>query len=661
MLRKRGPFSRIGGVSVRRHSFSRFLLAAVTCCFFAASQPISAQESPHSPGWVVISVDEYRALHAKAYPSEAAAEQPGVDATLTRVDYDLQINGEAATGQASLTVDVLKDGWVRVPIPDGLLVRQAQLDGKPLSLGLGTVVGKADGQLSALLSHPGRSMLLLDIAVPVTSAAASESLLLPATQSGITRATVRLARPEVDVTLGGGLLTDKSEQNRESKWTAYGHGNEPLTFTWRRKTEDHRSTLPLRQRGSLTEMVSLGEDSTAMTAEVTLEILRGSAQEARIQVGENMNINQVSGTTVSDWEVKGSELTVKFLEPIEQSTRFVVSCETHLPRDGEIAIPVFHLQNTERETGGVAVEVLGAGEIKDAKPQGLEEADANDLGEMVASRQSPSLAAYRFRNGDSVAHALSVTVARYTQQAVLMANVEEARYRVLLSNDGKILVQAQYSVRNNQRNFLKVTLPSGASIWSAALSGKPVRPGQAQDGGLLLPLEKARGGEDAPEFAVELVYFAHGSKWQDKGKSAVPLPTLDLPISRTGVLIYYPPLFKASVEPGMFREGSYAAPVSASLGPSSVNVGSGAGVGGLGLNGRNFNQLTALDQQDKDQRERYDRFFFKSQGLHAKGILPVRVSFPAFGPSLFMIAELTSPSQTPTASLTYQPEKKGGR
>ena len=39
-----------------------------------------------------------------------------------------------AAGRASLTVDVLKDGWVRVPVPAGLLVREARLDGKPLSL-----------------------------------------------------------------------------------------------------------------------------------------------------------------------------------------------------------------------------------------------------------------------------------------------------------------------------------------------------------------------------------------------------------------------------------------------------------------------------------------------------------------------------------------------
>lgn len=617
---------------------------------FYASQAGIGQEAAHSPGWVVISVDQYQDLRARAYPAEPPVQPSAVDATLTRVDYDLRISNEAATGQASLTVDVLKEGWVRVPVPSGLLVREATLEGKPVALAVAPAA-KGESQLSVLLSHPGRSVLQLDIAASVTSSAASETISLPATEAGITRATVQLARPEVDVNVSGGLLTGKSEQDRQSRWTAYGYGTEPLAFTWRRRVEDHRSTLPLRQRGSLVEMVSLGEDSTSIAAEVNLEVVQGSSQEAKLQLGDNININQVSGATVADWESHGPELTVKFLEPIEQSTRFVVNCETRLPHDGQINVPVFRLEATERESGGIAVEVLGAGEIKGTKQQGLEEADASDLGELVESKQSPSLAAYRFHVGDATARSLTVNVARYTQQAVLMANVEEARYRALFSSDGKVLVQARYAVRNNQRNFLKVTLPAGSSLWSASLAGNPIRPGQSPDGGVLLPLQRTQGSEDAPEFVVEMMYFAHAAKWDDKGKATVPLPTLDLPVSRTGLLIYYPPLYRISAETGGFRTSTYEAPVSASLNPQvATEVINGA-----------LSAPATMDKDDRDQKTRYDRFFAKSQGMRAKGILPIRVPFPAFGPSLFMLAELTSPSQAPSVLLDYQQDKKGGR
>ncbi len=640
----------------KRFGFEMLLLS-----MFLLAVPINAtlslSQEARSSGWVVIPVSEYRTLHAKAYPLDLEPEASPVQATLTRVDYDLQVRGDVAKGRVSLTVDVLKDGWVRVPIPSGLLVREARLDNKLVSLV--PYNGKGGGQLTAVLSHSGRSVLLLDIALPIASNAGSESMALPPADSGITRASVQLLRHGVDVQVGGGLLSEHSDTADESKWVAYGRGNEPLTFSWRRKTEDHRTTQPLRLRGSLTELISLGEDSTSIYAEVNLEVVQGAAAEVRIQLSENVTVNQVLGATVADWEMKSGELVVKFLEPIEQNSRFVINGETRLARDGEIAMPLLHLLNTEKDTGGVAVEVLGAGEIKDFKSHGMEEADASDLGETVASRQSPSLAAFRFRAGEAAAtRSLTVNVARYTQQAVLMANIEEARYQVLMSKEGKSLIQARYAVRNNQRSFVKITLPAGAVVWSAALGGKPVRPGQSPDGSLLLPLEKARGGEDAPAFVVEVLYLGRGPAWGDKGQVRLALPALDLPISRTGLLLYYPPLFHISAEPGTFRTETYASPTSEAfnLQPplpvlASPQAPKAANIGGL----QQFNENDATQAL-------VDKFHAKSKEGKVAGILPIGISFPAFGPSIFLISELTGENQAPAAEFDYQHEKKqGGR
>jgi hypothetical protein len=698
------------------------LVAATFCIGSAAQAQEKTAEAAHVPGWVVIPVEEYRVLRAKAYPAEQNPEAPPVEATLTRVDYDLSIDvsnpGDLATGRASLTVDVLKDGWVRVPIPNGLLVREARLDGKLLSLVPGTG-GKLAPHLNALLSHPGRFALLLDVDVPVSSSAGDESISLPASDSGVTRAEVRLPRQGIDLRVVGGLLSEKSESSGETKWLAYGHGDEALTFTWRKKTEDHHIDLPLRLRGSLTQLTSLAEDSASLYAEVNLNVVQGAAREARIQLPQNVTINQVSGAMVADWEMKNGELAVTFLEPVEHNARFVLTGETKLPKDGVIDIPLLRLENTERDEGGVAVEILGAGEIKGQKSEGLEDADATDLGETVASRQSPALVAFRFRSGQAGAtRSLSVNVARYDQQAVLMANVEEARYDVLASTDGKELVQARYAIRNNQRNFVKVTLPQGATVWTVLLQGKPIRPGQAPDGSLLLPLEKSRGGEDAPAFAVEILYLTKATAWEEKGHEKVLLPALDLPISRTGLLLYYPPLFHVSAEPGTFHTEQYALPISAALSPpppivlikpgisadsngqlhgfgnhvASTGAGFGGGIGSgssiagpLAINGapiggppnefdrlENFAKIENApkaagpplsdDEKKEATQALLDTFRAKSSAGKVTGILPVNVDFPAFGPSIYLVSELTSENQFPAAEFSFQreKEKKGG-
>jgi hypothetical protein len=461
-------------------------------------------------------------------------------------------------------------------------------------------------------------------------------------------------------------------------------------------------------RGGLTQLLGLAEDSASLSAEVNLEIAQGLAREVKLQVPPQITVNQVLGAGVADWESKSGELTVTFLEPVDQSARFVITGETRLPRDGNIEIPLLKLLNAERISGGAAVEVLGAGEIKDVKTLGFENADASDLGELVRNRQSPSLAAFRLRAGDAnQPRALTLNVARYDQQAVLLANIEEARYRVLLSKEGKTLVQARYAVRNNQRNFVKITLPPGATLWSAALAGQPVRPGQAPDGSLLLPLEKSKAGagsaDDPPEFAVEIVYLTPGTTWNDKGRARIALPALDLPVSRTGLQVYYPPLFRVSSEPGIFHSETYADPFSSVLGTSgefgrlerfdklapgagpgsagSVMSGSGAGIGAGEGGGAGASLVVPApgppaDNSDLPSSGRQapppqtvspdttktlvDKYRSSTAVGRATGVLPLSVNFPAFGPSVYLVSELTSENQSPSAELTYQQDKKGG-
>jgi hypothetical protein len=610
---------------------ARFLAAAFVICGNCYAQ-----------GWVVLPIREYETLHAKAYPVERAPEGPPVDATLTRVDYDLLMDGSVASGSARLTIDVLKDGWVRVPIPPGLLVREARLGSDVISL---IPAPGPSGQLAAILSKKGRSVLTLDVAFTVSSASGEERLSLPVGASGVTRAAVALAQQDVEVKVTGGLPPEKPA----SHWVTYARGIEPLVFTWHKKIEEHRVELPLRMRGSLTQLFGLGEDSTALNAEVQIEVLQGAASQVKIAVPANVTINQVPGALVADWDVKNGELVVNFLDPVEHQATFTIGGETRLAREGPLAMPLLQLLDAERESGGVAVEVLGAGEIKESKTKGLDPADAATLGPMVASRQSPSLAAFRPRAGAD-SHSLEVRVARYTQQAMLTAIVEEARYLTLMTVDGKILVQARYAVRNNQRNFVKVALPAGASVWSASVGGKPVRPGESPDGALLIPLDKSRAGEEAPLVAVEIVYLARGEEWSARGRATLALPVMDLPVSRTGVVLYHPPLFRVSADPGAFRTQPIEQPASEIL-------------RGQATAARAEAQAQFPAPQNAAERETQalvDRYRARSGPGKSAETTPVNVSFPSLGPSLFLVSELTTESKAAVIELSYQKVKDGG-
>ena len=611
------------------------VIVAIGVCWMTWVVPAAAQ-APAPDGWVVLPVEEYRTLRDRSLGLPAPPAVSPVDATLTRVDYELRGDGNAIGGRALLMVDVLREGWARVPIPPGLMVRNATVDGQPVAL-----VEEKGAHL--LLSRSGRSQVVLDLVVPITSAAGTESIVLPASPAPITRTTFTLPRSGVELTVNGGFVGERAESADESRWLVFGRPNEALTMAWKRRIDDRRAELPLRIRARVAQFVGLGEDTSQVVASVRVEVMQGLTQDVALALPDGFVVNQVSGPTVADWQTADGTLRVRLLEPASVEASFVLQGELKSPRDGTITVPLIRVPTADRESGGVAVDVLGAGEIAGRQAQGLEAAPPSELGDVIASRESPSMIAFRLRPLQGTEpRGLTVSVVRYTPQAVLVANVEEARYRLLAAEDGQLLVEARYAIRNNQRSFLKVSLPDGATVWSAEVGGVPTRPGVAEQNAILLPLDKGRAGQEAPTFVVELVYLQRTSAWPERGSASIALPALDLPTSRTGLRLHFPPRFRVDLRPGTFRaaqdDGAWAealrtadvtrlVPRAAPAPPESQAAG-----------------LQSL----------VDRFRNESRERTIVGALPVEVPFPEFGPSIFLAAELTAEARPPVVDLAVR-------
>ncbi|HXW06622.1 MAG TPA: hypothetical protein VD833_15400 [Vicinamibacterales bacterium] len=613
---------------------------AIICILTIAAGAATAwaRQPPTAEGWVVLTLDDYHALRGRAFPPTPDPQPPPVDAALTRVDYELRLGADSVTGQARLTVDVLKEGWTSVQIPPAILVRAALLDGQPTTLVDGTPP-------RVLLSKPGRAVLTLDIVVPVTAAGGSETIALPSSGSAVSAVSLVVPRADVDLVVSGGFIVEPTSAAGESRWLVHGHPAQPMRLSWKRRVDDRRQSLPLRLRARLTGFVALGEESSALTLDAQIDVVQGAAADVSLTLPEGVSVNRVSGSTVADWRQESGTLTVVFVEPMATAATFAVQGEFRAPREGPVSVPIVRLPAADRETGGLAVDVIGAGEIGEAQVRALERADAGELGEPVSGRDSPSIVAFRFMPvKGSEPRALSVRVSRYTPQAVLVANVEDARYDALVAEDGKRLVRARYAVRNNQRSFLAVALPADSILWSARLGGQPVRPGVAADGSLLLPLLKGRANEDPPLFAVEVMYLQRGAPWSDRGSARLELPAIDLPVSRTGFSLHHSPRYRLELLPGTFRLEDDTRPVSPVF--SSVE----------GRGGGAIAPPPAASQSDAAAQSMFMLIdqFRKDAGRTVGGIVPIDVDLPDFGPALFLAAELTAESRALVAEVTYR-------
>jgi len=182
-------------------------------------------------------------------------------------------------------------------------------------------------------------------------------------------------------------------------------------------------------------------------------------------------------------------------------------------------------------------------------------------------------------------------------------------------------------------------------LWSAVLAGRPVRPGVSADGAYLLPLVKGRPGDTAPTFAVELVYLMKATAWMEKGEVQIELPTVDLPVSRTGLLLHHSPRFAVQVKPGTFRVEVEQEPWSAALRPVGEAPQAAARAA--------VPPASAMDKDAASAKALVDQFR-QEMGRTKAGTVPVEVSVPAVGPSLFVVAELTAEMHAPVLSLEYK-------
>jgi hypothetical protein len=66
------------------------------------------------------------------------------------------------------------------------------------------------------------------------------------------------------------------------------------------------------------------------------------------------------------------------------------------------------------------------------------------------------------------------------------------------------------------------------------------------------------------------------------------------------------------------------------------------------------------EKDDQSTQTLVAEFQEKSRSGRVAGILPIGVDFPAYGPSTYLVSELTSEGQFPQANLNYQRDKKAG-
>ncbi len=147
------------------------------------------------------------------------------------------------------------------------------------------------------------------------------------------------------------------------------------------------------------------------------------------------------------------------------------------------------------------------------------------------------IAAYRYRGDEG---SLSLTGTRHENAEAVTTVVDRLRIDTVASTDGADRHQAQLAVRSSGEQFLELTLPNDAILWTLLVDSKTVKPVRAGKRSLRVQLPADKEGGAA--VAIEIIYQTPGKQWRGSGRETLtPLELADrIPVMETEWFLHLP-------------------------------------------------------------------------------------------------------------------------
>lgn len=515
-------------------------LAPVTA---APQTPPQAARSSDTPRSVTLTLAEYNRLIDQAARSSPTAPAP-VGAVLGNADLSIRVDGGMARGSFALGGQTLRPGVSRVNLTTGATMLAANAGGQPVPLVAEGIVH------AALLTGLGPFALTLDWAAPLTMAPGRAAFLLPVPHAGSVRATFDLPGEVADVRLSNGLITRRTAANGRTMVDATLPGATTTQVSWSmRDSAPVAAARDLRTVADVMTLVTIGETDIRMVALVDVTALQGELRTVTLQLPSGFEVISVSSASLTTSDERPGELVLTANEAAESHQALVSLARPYDGQDVTLDTDVVSVRDVQRERGDVAIEGIGTLELNAAERDGLQRIDAREVSPALQSLgRLPVLAAFRYQRTAAGPRRLALAVTRFPGADVLAAVADSATATTLVTSEGRALTQVELHIQNRAQPFLKVTLPSGATMVSVDVAGETAKPVVGADG-IRVPLLRA-GFRPTGPYRVSFVYLHAGSPFANRGDAEVTLPRMDMPVGLVSWEVFFPERYQVRMIDG---------------------------------------------------------------------------------------------------------------
>lgn len=503
---------------------------------FAKADDAALPPVPAS-GNVTLPLDEYNRLVELASKPVRKTDAPPVPYSMKRADLKFRVTDESVQGTVQLQGEILHKGATKVPLTTGMAILDARQEGKGLPLAL------ENGTHTAVLNGPADFAVTLDAGLPLNIEAGRASFSIPAPSAGSVRFALVVPGDHTNVRVSPGLVIARSSANGQTSIEATLVPGVQANIWWTTR-EVAAPVVPkeIRFLSDVKTLVSVSEAEIRIAALADISVVQGEPSQFEIAVPAGYEVTGTTGASIESSEVESGVLTLKVNGPAQRSHQFLISMEKSISAT-KVDAPFLSFTNAQRETGEILVDGAGTIELSAKEAGGLKRMDFKETNPYLRSlSRFPMQAAFRYHKQPNENPSLVLEWTRFPDSSVLSAIAERAVVTTLVTTEGRSLTEVKLVVKNQAQPFLKIALPTGASILTAEVAGEKVKPVEGPDGNRV-PLLRP-GFRPTDSYNVSFVFIHSGAPFAKKGGSDISLPKMDIPIDLLQWEVFLPEQYK---------------------------------------------------------------------------------------------------------------------
>jgi carboxypeptidase family protein len=518
-----------------------FAVPVVLLVILSAPRNLGAQQRDILPlpstGNVTLSLDEYNRLITLAAKPIKKTDGAPLNYAIQHADLKFHVTSESVLGSIQLAGETYTKNATKVALTNGMTILDARQDGKLLPLQI------ENGMTTAVLPGSANFAVALDAGLALGIEAGRASVTIPVPSAGSARLSLVVPGDHTNVRISPGLITSRSSSNGETSIEATLVPGQTASLWWTTR-EVITPTVPREARflSSLKTLFTVSESDLRIAALADVTVVQGDPSQFTLTVPAGYEVTSVTGPTLESSETQDNKLILNITNPARRNHEFLISLEKSVT-DSKADAPFLAFNNAQRETGEALVEGSGTMELAAKESGSLKRMDVKEVNPYLrALARFPMQAAFRYHRQPSEPPSLALAWTRFADSSVLAAVAERAVVTTLVTVEGKSLTEVKLTIKNQAQPFLKVGLPSGATIVSADVAGEKVKPVQGSDGARV-PLLRPGFRPQGP-YEVAFVFLHSGAPFAKKGGSDLSLPKMDVPIDLLQWEVFLPQQYK---------------------------------------------------------------------------------------------------------------------